>query len=196
MSQNGTLWINHQELGKVEFGEIKAALFGDGKLFDFMGIDKESIPSVQQHRWMIEGDEYEELKGLAASEYVVSPSFRYDVKGQCVISFHFRCYGRYSEDDPQCAIFFEITGMPDDMKRLRVEVDIKCVKNQEFRQLLKTRVLTKEMNYCGFQAFEYEELDKNECIEWVFGVKIFKIEHYAVMDDVEEQYLEDLYQYF
>ena len=163
----GTLWINLNELGKAEYRDIKVALFGEGKLFDLMGIDKELIPSVQQYRWKIEGVEYEKLKNLLISKYIVSTKHRYVVDGVGEISFYFRCYGRYSDDNPQCAIFLKFDGIPDNLKRLRIEVDIKCVKKREFRQLLKTQILTKEHNYCGFQAFEFEELNRNECIEWV-----------------------------
>ena len=62
------------------------------------------------------------------------------------------------------------------MKQLRIEVDIKCKKNKVYRQLLKTRILTKEKGICGFQTFGHKELDANEGIEWLFGVKIFEAE--------------------
>ena len=56
MAQKGTLWINREELDKPEYLYIERGLFGDGKLFDLMNIDKWSIPLVQQYKWEIAGD--------------------------------------------------------------------------------------------------------------------------------------------
>ena len=192
-NQNGALWLNHDDLDKDKYRDIKMALLGEGKLFDLLSIDKEHVPSVQQYRWKIDGAEYETMRSLPVSDYVTSVEHQYIVDGVGAISFHFRCYGCYSADNPQCAIFLKFDGIPDNLECLRIEVDIKCVKNKIFRQLLTTRILTKDRNYCGFQAFECAELDENECIEWVFGVKIFKIKQYAVERELEEQYLMDLY---
>ena len=191
-AQRGTLWINEHELERAEYREIKAALFGDGKLFDALSIDKESIPSVQEYRWRIGGDEYEQLRALSVAEYASSPLFRYDVNGEYDISFHLRCYGQFTADNPQCAVFVEIDEMPDSLKALRIEVDFKAkMASKEHRQLLKTKMLTKEKRVCGFQMFDSEQLDSNTEIEWVIGVKIFSAEH--AENHEEEQYYRDLY---
>ena len=184
--------MNHNELDREELSEIKAVLFGDGKVFDALSIDKETIPSVQQFQWIIAGDVYEELRALPVSEYIVSPQFAYDVEtgsDRHRIMFHFRFYRQYSVDDPQCAIFLEIDEMSDEVKRLRVEVDMKCDKKKRFRQLLRTRILSQKQRVTGFVTFHHREVDRNEKMDWMFAVKMFSAEK---VDD-EEQFLRDLY---
>ena len=126
------------------------------------------------------------------AEYASSPLFRYDFNGQFDISFHLRCYGQFTADNPQCAVFVEIDEMPDSLNSLRIEVDFKAkMASKEHRQLLKTKMMTKEKRVCGFQMFDSEQLDSNTEIEWVIGVKIFSAEHAA--HHKEEQYYKDLY---
>merc|ERR1711879_158309 len=43
MMESGTLWMNHYELDRKEYSSIKAVLFGNRKIFDFLSIDKERI---------------------------------------------------------------------------------------------------------------------------------------------------------
>ena len=112
---------------------------------------------------------------LPESEYITSPRFVSAVGGHR-ISFHFRFYGKYSEEEPQCAVFLEIVEMPDELKRVRIEVDMKCIKQRPFRQLLRTRVLSKGRRVTGFHVFGHEELERNESMEWLFAVKMFMAE--------------------
>ena len=196
MAQSGTLWINHNELDIAPFVEIKETLFGDGKLFDIMGVDQDSIGSVREYHWIIGGVEYQELRDLGTSEYITSPQYEYVVNDEVVIPFHFRFHRRYSEDDSKCAVFLEIDSMPKGVDRVRIEVDMKCIKKKEYRQLLKMHILTKERNVCGFKVFGDEKLVRNESMEWVFGVKIFGAEAMEVMEVEEDENLRDLYQYF
>ena len=193
MKEAGTLWINHIELNREEFSEIKAALFEDGKVFDVQSIDKDAIPSVRQFQWNIVGRAYKKLRLLPVSKYIVSPSLVYDVLtgfDRHRITFHFRFYRQYSEEEPQCAIFLEIDEMPDDVKRLRVEIDMKCDKEKRFRQLLRTRVLSKEQRVTGFITFHHREIEANEKMEWLFAVKMFNAEVFEV--DEEEEFLMEL----
>merc|ERR1719433_1228911 len=53
MMESGTLWMNHYELGRREYSSIKAVLFGNPQLFDFLSIDKQRVPKVQEYQWMI-----------------------------------------------------------------------------------------------------------------------------------------------
>ena len=110
------------------------------------------------------------------------------------IPFHFRFYGQYSEQDPQCAIFLEIDEIPDEVKRVRVEVDMKCNKKKQFRQLLRTRVLSAEQRVTGFVTFHHRQIDENESMKWIFAMKILDVEEADV--DEEEEYLQDLYRIF
>ena len=199
MNADNSLWVNHRELNKEKFSEIQAALFGEGMLFDILNIDKKTENVVRPYSWVIKGDEYAELKSLAVSEYVTSKEFTYGIFGEETlirVKFQFRCYGRFSMDNPNCAIFMEIVEMPENMKRLRVEVDVKC--SNKYRQLLRTHILTPENRLCGFQTFDHEEFEWNESLEWLFGVKIFKAEMQRQKDEaVEEETVEefqDLYQ--
>ena len=147
MKEMGSLWMNENELNKKEFAGIKELLFGGGKIFDALSIDRESIPSVQHFRWNIAGDDYEKLKTLAVSKYILSPQFVYFMKpisNVYRIPFCFRFYGQYSAAESQCAIFLEIDEMLEEVKRLQVEVDMKCIKRQLFRQLLRNRMVNKE----------------------------------------------------
>lgn len=197
MNERGSLWINHYELNRDEFCKIKAVLFGKAKVFDALSIDTETVPSVRQFEWNIAGDSYQQLKYLPVSGHIVSPQFTYNVVTDSkshLIKFHSRFYGQYSERDPQCAIFLEIDDMPDSVKRLRIEVDMKCDKNNRFRQLLRTRVLSKDQRITGFITFHNREIGQNTRMDWIFAVKMFDAEMEIV--DEDEEYLRDLYQIF
>ena len=138
MKEKGTLWMNHNELDREEFSEIKKVLLGEGKVFDALSIDKETIPSVEQFEWVVDGHLYQKLKALSVSRYISSPQFTYDVPSgsdRHRIEFHFRFYRQYSAGNPQCAIYLEIDEMHEEVKRLRVEVDMKCDKKKKFKQL-------------------------------------------------------------
>ena len=197
MRVKNTLWINHDELDREEFSVIKEILFGEGKVFDALSIDKESIPSVQHINWIIDGNIYQKLKALPASRYISSHQFVYDAStgSDCHrFTFHFRFYRQYSVDDPQCAIFLEIDEMPNELKRLTIEIDMKCDKERQFKQLLRTRVMSQEQRVTGFVTFHHSELDVNESMKWVFAMKVLNAEETEV--DEEEEYLKDLYLIF
>ena len=168
-----TIWLNEVDLAKDENISLKNALLGKGKLLDFMRLSKDQIRYVLHKQWVIEGKEYEELKSKPSSEYISSPHYKYDVDKKCGILFRFRCYGRYSAADPHCAIFLEINHMPQNVKNLRIEVDIKCIKKKEYRQLLRRKALRNGKTY-GFKCFEHSELEHNSRLQWMFGIKIFK----------------------
>ena len=189
--------MNHDELNRQEFRGIKEILFGDGKVFDTLSIDKKSIPSIRKFQWTFTGGVYGRLRSLPVSKYITSPQLVYSAvvgADHHRILFHFRFYGRYSESDPQCAIFLEIDEIPEEVRRLRVEIDMKCDKKQKFRQLLRTRVLSKEQKVIGFCTFDHRELQRNEKMDWTFAVKMFNVEKEDV--DEEEEYLRELYQIF
>ena len=205
MQQRGGLWINHHELDKKPYSKIKDILFGEGKLFDLLGINKDDIPSVQQYQWTLQGDEYQQVKNMEFSAYKSSPCFVYSVDSQCLIPFHLRCYGKYKAHNPQCAIFVEVEEFPENIRKLRIEVDIKCTLSTEeadgkkkglkiHRQLLKTQILSRDRSVCGFQLFDYQQLIGHTSLEWMIGVKILRAEEFEY--DEQEEYLKDLYQIF
>ena len=188
------MWLNHDDLDNEELSGIRSALFGKDMLFERLSIDPTAIKSVQKYEWRIEGDEYQKCKeltvsedlkspkyvqcqqnSLSISEYVESPLFTFIVDEECTVSFHFNFHGEMDEDNPYCGIFVEIDEMPDNMERLRIEVDMKCNEKKAYRQLMREQILTQTKRVCGINVFEQKELSKNSSLHWVFGVKIFKI---------------------
>ena len=187
-SENDNIWINHHDLDRKENLDIKVALFGEGMLFDRLSIDKSRINAVQQYEWKIEGDEYTKCKELAALDHVQSPSFVYNIASDCVICFHFNFYARMSfEDEEYCGIFVEIDEMPEDIKRLDIEVDIKCNEKRAYRQLMRDQKLTQKKRVCGFRIFATKVLDSNTYFDWIFGVKIFNLK----MTETDDGEMED-----
>ena len=175
-SENGNVWINYHDLDCKDNLDIKAALFGESMLFDCLSIDKCQINAVQQYKWKIEGDEYTKCKELAALEHVQSPSLKYNIGSDSFICFHFNFYSRMSfEDEEYCGIFVEIDEMPGDIKRLDIEVDIKCNEKKAYRQLMRDQKLTQKKRICGFRVFSTKAVDNNTSFDWIFGVKIFNL---------------------
>ena len=190
----GQMWLNHDDLDNEELSGIKDALFGKDMLFERLSIDPTKIKSVQQYEWIIEADEYKKCKDLtpskyltspkyincqqnssSISEYVQSPLFTFIVDEECTVQFHFKFYGEMDGDNPCCGIFVEIDEMPENMERLRIEVDMKCNEKKAYRQLMREQILTQTKRVCGINVFEQKELSKNSSLHWVFGVKMFKI---------------------
>merc|ERR1712154_489787 len=112
------------------------------------------------------------------------------------VSFHFRFYCRYTSDDPRCALFLEIDDIPDTMKVLRAEVDIKCIKKKVYQQLLNAYICTGKSKLFGFQTFPYAELDCNDSFLWRFAVKISAERRGLSELDEADQYLFELTQRF
>ena len=169
------------------------ALFGHGMLFDHLSIDKSKINAVKQYKWKIDGNEYQKCKELGASEYVQSPQFTYHIEPDSVICFHFNFYARLNADDKEyCGIFVEIDDMPEDIKRINIEVDIKCNEKRAYRQLLRDQQLDQNKRMCGFRVFRTSELNKNICFEWTFGVKIFNMKTLEQGNEAMENNEEDI----
>merc|ERR1739842_135306 len=80
-----------------------------------------------------------------------------------------------SGDKEYCGIFVEIDEMPEDIKELNIEIDIKCNEKKAYRQLMREQKLTQKKRICGFRIFPTKTLDNNSCFEWIFGVKIFNL---------------------
>ena len=187
--------MNYDDLDRQKNIDIKSTLFGDGMLFDCLSIDKSKINAVQQYEWNIEGDEYQKCKELAVSEYAQSPRFAFIVDGDSdrCIHFHFNFYGRMTFDDKEyCGIFVEIYEMPEDIKAINIEVDIKCNEKKSYRQLLRDQKLTQKKRICGFRIFPAKALDNNLCFKWIFGVKIFNLKVIEMDGDHEEDNIEDM----
>ena len=197
MKERGTMWINHDELGREDLRDIKSVLFGPGNVFDALSIDQETIPSVQQFVWIISGTAYAKLRSLSASEYIISRQFVCDVVSELSeyrVAFHFRFYRQYSADERLCAVFVKIDQFPVEVKRLRIEIDMKWDKKKLFKRLLRTRILSQEHKVIGFVTFDHREVGENQKMEWVFAVKMFSVETAEV--DEEDEYLQDLYRIF
>ena len=199
---DGNGWLNYHDLDRKENMDIKSTLFGEGMLFDCLSIDKSKINAVQQYEWKIEGDEYQKCRELAVSEYVQSPRFAFIVDGDSdrSIHFHFNFYGRMSfEDKAFYGIFVEIDQMPEDIKAINIEVDIKCNEKKSYRQLLRDQKLTQKKRICGFRIFTAKALENNSHFEWTFGVKIFNLKIIEMdadddEDNIEDMEFDDLYQ--
>ena len=192
---DGNVWMNYNDLDRKENMDIKATLFGDDMLFDCLSIDKSNINSVQQYGWNIEGDEYIKCKELAVSESVQSPRFAFivDRDSDRCIHFRFNFYGRLSfEDKEYCGIFVEIDEMPEDIKGINIEVDIKCNEKKAYRQLLRDQKLTQKKRICGFRIFPAKALDNNSCFKWIFGVKIFNVKMVEMDADDDDDEFEDI----
>ena len=175
--------MNHHDLNNEQLSDIRNELLGKNMMFDRLYIDQSRIKSVEQYKWKIEGDEYEKCKAHSTSQYVQSPRFEYANSGYS-ISFHFNFYGRICSDDKEyCGIFVELDEMPEDIKRIEIEVDIKCNEKKAYRHLIRDQQLTREKRRCGFRIFMTSALDKNECFEWTFGVKIFNVKITGNDDD-------------
>ena len=178
LNASESIWINFNELYQSKYNSVKKALFGRNKLFESLGIDAAKINLVQQFEWVIQREELQNLKDAESGNFILSPSYQYMFDGRDTILFHMICYGKYSEESPNCAIFVKFDVFPKSMKRLRIEIDIKCHKKKEYRRLLKTQSLSPEHPSTGFQAFRFEKLSQNKSIRWVLGMKIFKTEQF------------------
>ena len=182
LHESRSLWVNFGELAHATNKSIEAALFGRGQLFDCLGIDATRIRSVHEYQWNIVGQEYETLKTAEAGTYIVSPAFSYkhamEQEQDVTIRFHLWCYAKLSLQSQKCALFVALDEFPESVKRLRIEIDIRCDKKRTFKQLLQSQILTKADRTAGQQVFEYAELERNECIQWRIGVKIFKAEQF------------------
>ena len=191
--QRDSLWINEQELDREELSEIKAAFLDDGMLFDHLEIDKSKINAVEQCTWTIEGDEYSKCKDLAASESIESPVFEFHASQQYAVFFHFKFYNKISEERPHRGIFVEIDEIPENVKRLRIEVDIKCNVKGQYRQLMREQILTPTKRVCGIRVFEdARKLDKIKSLNLVFGVKIFRIDTENELEDENQTEIDSM----
>ena len=102
-------------------------------------------------------------------------------------------YGRMSFDDEEyCGIFVEIDQMPEDIKAINIEVDIKCNDKKAYRQLMRDQKLTQKKRICGFRIFTAKALDINSCFEWIFGVKIFNLKMIDMETDEDVAEFEDI----
>ena len=182
--------MNSRDLYQSKYKAVKHAFLGKNQLFDCLGIDASKINYVQQYEWLIQKEDYQELKSLKPGKHMVSRAYRYQFDEEVAVSFHLRCYRKYSLKSPKCAIFIELDVFPKSTKRLRIEIDIKCRKKEEYRQLLSTQIMSPKHRTSGFQAFEHEELERNQSIEWVVGMKIFKTEQFGE----EEMFYKELQQ--
>ena len=115
------------------------------------------------------------MKTLAVSKYVRSRKFHYVVDSKYQIPFHLRFYRQYSEDKPNCAVYFEIDPWPKSIRRVSIEVDFKCCKKPKgtFVQILQEKTLTADERISGFQTFGHEEVESCESMEWIVAVKMY-----------------------
>ena len=178
MRNKGTLWMIRSQIDKPSFKKHKAALFGDGD--DIIGLLNENdVRWVQEHQWCIDGDIYRKMLKLQHSEYITSELVEFGS-----IKFRFRFYPKYSKDDAESAIYFVLEEQVENMKSVRIEVDMKCngIKGKNgkntvlFRQWLKPQILSKGNRICGFKCFDREKLEDDMSLEWTFAVKAFKME--------------------
>ena len=98
------------------------------------------------------------------------------------IGFHLQCYAKYSSSSQMCALFVAFDKFPESVKRVSIEMDIRCDKAKRFKHLLKPQVLRntdREVNrVAGFQAFSFNELERNDKIKWRIAVKLINAKQY------------------
>ena len=90
-----------------------------------------------------------------------------------------------SQSDSQCAVYFVLEELPESLKSVRIEMDMKCngFKGENgrntllFKQWLKPQILSKGNRICGFKCFHHQKLEEDMSLEWTFAVKAFKMEH-------------------
>ena len=179
LNDTESIWINYDDLERAKYRPIKAALFEKGQLFDCLGIETARIRPVHEHQWNIVDQECETLKALEAGTHILSPAFQYVLDSGVTLTYHFRCYAKYSQASHQCAFFVVFDEFPESVKRMRVEMDIQCHKKKKYGHLLKTQTLTEQDRVAGFQAFAYEELERNESIVWRIGMKMINAKQYS-----------------
>ena len=179
LSDAKSIWINYDDLEQAKYGALKVALFGKRQLFECLDIKTSNIRPVHEHQWEIADGEYETLKELNAGTHLVSPAFEYVLDSGVTIAYHFRCYAKYSLTSPKCAFFVAFDEFPESVKRLRIEVDVQCYKKKKYEHLLKTQTLTEQDRVAGFQAFAYDELERNESIAWRIGIKVVNVKQHS-----------------
>ena len=89
-----------------------------------------------------------------------------------------------SQSDSQCAVYFVLEELPENLKSVRIEVDMKCngfkgendKKMPLSRQWLKPQILSNGNRICGFKCFHHQKLEEDMSLEWTFAVKAFKME--------------------
>ena len=201
MKNQGDLWMIRSEIEKKSMKKIKSALFGDEERGNEGALLRvEDVNWIKEYQWKIEGDDYQAILTLPVSEYIVSDLMQYDVNDEHTIPFRFRFYRQHSDGNERSAIYLKLDAVPENVKKLRIEVDMRCqqIKGTEskkitlFKQWLKPQNLSKEKEICGFHCFEGDRLEDNMSLEWYFGVKIFKMEKEKELV-ADHEFLRDLY---
>jgi len=164
----GKLWMNQSEMNKPELSNIGQILIS---MF-------ENVNWVQEYQWTIKADQCSNLRTReGVDNYVMSNFFRFE-SGADNIDFQFRFY--VDPGDGMMSIFIVIE-LPNKIKSLRVEMDMKCLSEngeQIFQQWLKPKVISKEKLQSGIRCFHRNILQESMSLKWVFGVKIFDLKKY------------------
>ena len=80
---------------------------------------------------------------------------------------------RYSRDTPHVAIFFSFDALPEIIKRIRFEADIKCDKKLPFRRALKEQTIGNKRTF-GFLCFPFDQLRASDSITWIIALKMYR----------------------
>eukprot|EP01084_Bolivina_argentea_P017255 32231_1 len=171
-----SIWINHTILNQNNHKRLKFLFYGKNKLFDHFNINKSLIKSVQSYRWEIKDDEYNEFIKKKPRHYIESKQYSYHINGE-EIKFHLRCYAKYSDTSPKCALFLHLDSLSDTINGISIEFDVICDKKSKYKHLMSTQLLSHNKRCCGFQTFEFDKLTKNTSITWIMGLKILEIQY-------------------
>ena len=174
-ARNG-IWQNKEEM--KQYPLLSVAMEKMLAHFDLSNVNK-----VHQYEWHIKNDEYQRLLDCAPEKYIDCAA-TYVLNGE-VIDFQIRCYAKYSAKVPEVAIFLSFDELPGIMKRVRIEADIKCIKKQPFRRLMREQIVSKQRSF-GFRCFPSEKLRANDGMTWLIAPKMFRAERARVDTEVEK----------
>ena len=132
MNSGNGIWLNMEDM--KQYPSFSAAF---NKLLVHFNLC--NVLKVQRYEWHIEGHQYQRLINSAQAEYVEYP-FTFLLDDEAV-DFRMRCYAKYSADTPKVAFFLSFDELPEIIKRIRIEADIKCIKNMPFRRVMKEQTV-------------------------------------------------------
>eukprot|EP01084_Bolivina_argentea_P025093 46687_1 len=171
---NNLGWINKKQLTQLKHQKLKCLFVGCGAFFAYYNINLSNLRSVREYRWNIKDEEYQRFRALPPRHYLYSQEYEYVMNNKEVIKFHARICAKYSDECQKSAIFFHLNEMPQHIGYVEVVFDVSCKKKPKYRHTMQPQWLSKNNLFCGFQSFPFTDLNKNEEVLWVFGVKILQ----------------------
>ena len=197
--KSNSLWINKCDLQNIEYQPLLCMLNGCGAFFEHFNFSEANINAVQQFEWKITDDNYIHFAKLKPRTYIKSQSYHYNLDDKASIQFHLECCSKYNDESNKCAIFFHLDHLPSNIKAVRIEFDLLCIKKPIYKNTMPPQLLSTEKwissnnnykTYCGFQTFSMRFPNKNTSMVWVLAVKV--IDKINVDDHINIENLEHL----